>query len=320
MTSLRPFRFIAPMPSFDLPPDRWRDEIRRIEDLGFSTVSVSEHVTGGWAMDPFVAMAAAADASDRLRVLSLVLLNDLRHPALLHRAAASIDRLSGGRLELGLGAGWSADDFRALGLPFDPPGVRIERLEESLEIIGRLFGDGPVTFEGSHHRVRDLEGLPKPVQRPHPPILVGGGGRRILELAARSADIVGVHATLAGGVLGPDSVADFGPERIAQKVAWVRDAMSAAGRADDAVELQFSIYLCRIDDGRRAGQRAVSTFSERLAMDPRLVAESPSVLVGSVDGCADLLEERRAQFGFSYLRLSDDIDAVAPLVHRLAGR
>ena len=320
MTALRPFRFIAPMPSLDLPPDRWRDELRRIEDLGFSTVSVSEHVVGGWAMDPLTVMMAAADATDRLRVLSLVLMNDLRHPAVLQRAAATIDRLSGGRLELGIGAGWAARDYAALGLPFDRAGVRIDRLRESIEIIGRLFADEPVTIAGHHYSVHELEGSPKAVQRPRPPILIGGGGRRVLELAARAADIVGVHAAMPGGELAQDVTADFSAERMEMKVGWVRDALAEAGRAGDDIELQFSIYLCRIGEPRRAQERARSTFADRLAMDPRLLADSPSVLIGSVDGCADLLIERRARFGFSYLRLSDDIDAVAPVIRRLAGR
>ncbi len=320
MTAVRPFRFIAPMPSFDLPLPRWRDAIRRIEDLGFSSVSVSEHVTGGWAMDPLAAMLAAADASDRLRVLSLVMLNDLRHPAVLHRAAATIDRLTDGRLELGLGAGWQAADYQALGLPFDPPGVRIERLAEALEIIVGLFDGGPLTYTGRHYQIRELAGLPPPVQRPRPPLLVGGGGRRVLELAARMADIVGVHATLAGGHLGEDAIADFGAERIAEKVGWIRAELVRAGRPADAVELQFSVYLCRLGGGARAHRRVVSTFADRLAVDPALLADSPSVLIGSVAECADRLEERRERYGFSYLRLSDDVEAVAPLVHRLAGR
>lgn len=308
------------MPSLDLSPARWRDEIRRIEDLGFSSVAVSEHMTGGWAMDPLSAMLAAADASDHLRVLSLVLLNDLRHPAMLHRAAATIDRFSEGRLELGVGAGWRAADFGALGLPFDPPADRIERLGESLEIITRLFGGDEVTFDGRHYQITGLTGLPRPVQQPRPPLLVGGGGRRVLELAARVADMVGIHATLAGGHLAADVVADFSAERVEQKVRWVRAALATAGRPPDAIELQFSVYLCRIDGDRGAHRRVVSTFSERLAVHPDLMAESPSVLLGSVDSCADQLEERRARYGFSYLRLSDDVDAVAPLVARLAGR
>lgn len=320
MTEVRPFRFIAPMPSFELPPARWRDEVRRIEDLGFSTVSVSEHLTGGWAMDPLAAMLAAADASDGLRVLSLVLLNDLRHPVALHRAMASIDRFSDGRVEIGLGAGWQADDYLALGRPFDPPAVRIERLGESLEIMTALFGEDEVTFHGRHYEVLGLAGLPRPVQQPRPPLLVGGGGRRILELAARLADIVGVHATLPGGALGPTATTDFSAERVAEKVDWIRAALDAAGRPRDAVELQLSVYLCRIDDGRAARQRVASTFADRLAVDPELVAASPSVLIGSVEACVDLLIERRERYGFSYLRLSDEIDTVAPLVARLAGR
>jgi probable F420-dependent oxidoreductase len=320
VTSPRPFRFIAPMPPFDLPPHRWRDELRRIEDLGFSSVSVSEHIVGGWAMDPLAVMMAAADATKRLRVLSLVLMNDLRHPVVLHRAAATIDRLSGGRLELGIGAGWLARDYVALGRVFDPAPVRIERLAESIEIITRLFADQPVTFMGRHVGVHDLAGSPKAVQRPRPPILVGGGGRRLLQLAARTADIVGVHAAMPGGELTPDVTADFSAERLDTKVAWVREALVDAGRADDDVELQFSVYLCRIGGQRRAQEGTRSTFAERLAVDPKLLVDSPSVLIGSVDACADLLIERRARFGFSYLRLSDDIDAVAPLIRKLAGR
>ena len=320
MTVRHPFQFIAPMPSLDLPPARWRDEIRRIEDLGFATVAVSEHVAHGWAMDPLAVMAAAAAASKRLRLLSLVLMNDLRHPALLHRALATIDRISEGRLEAGIGAGWQAADYEALGWPLDPPSLQIERLAESLEIIDRLFGGEEVNFEGEHYQVRKLRGLPRAIQQPRPPLLVGGGGRRILELAARTADIVAVHATLSGGVLASDSVVDFGADQIAGKVAWIKAALAAAGRPANSVELQFSVYLCRIGGAKRAGRRMVSTFADRLAVDPELVDNSPSVLIGSVEDCADLLEERRERYGFSYLRLSDEIDNVAPLVRRLADR
>lgn len=308
------------MPALDLPPARWRDAVRRIEDVGFSSVSVSEHLTGGWAMDPLSVMLAATEATTRLRVLSLMLVNDFRHPAILHRSAATIDLLSGGRLEIGLGAGWHSADYGAIGLRFDPPAIRIERLAEAVAIMDGLFGESPVTFSGRHYHVRDLEGLPKPVQRPRPPILIGGGGRRILELAARTADIVGIHATLAGGSLAPNAVADFSAERVAAKVGWVRAAAAEAGRAAEAIELQFSVYLCQIGGRSTAHRRVVSTFAERLAVDPVLVAESPSVLLGSVDACADLLVERRAQYGLSYLRLSEDVEAAAPLVYRLAGR
>ncbi|HEY6056591.1 MAG TPA: TIGR03621 family F420-dependent LLM class oxidoreductase [Candidatus Limnocylindrales bacterium] len=317
---VRPFRFIAPMPALRDSPGRWRDAVRRIEALGFSTVAISDHLTRGWSMDPLVAMTAAAEATDRLRVLSLVLSNDYRHPAILHRAAAMIDVLSAGRLELGLGAGWMPADYEAVGLPFGSPALRLERLEEAVRIIKALFGGEPVTVDGKHYRLAGLEGLPGPVQRPHPPILIGGGGKRVLSLAAREADIVGIHARLAGRELDAEAVADLAPERIAEKVRWIAEAARAAGRDADAIELQFSVYLCRIAGSSRSATASVSSFAGLLGSDPDLVARSPAVLVGSVDRCVELLEERRERFSLSYLNLGGDIEAVAPIVARLSGR
>lgn len=314
----RPFRFIAPMPRVGGSVRRWRDELRHIEDLGFSSVSVSEHLTGGWALEPLTALMAAADATTRLRLLSLVLINDLRHPVLLHKAAATIDVLSEGRLELGIGAGWLEADYAAAGLDFDPPGLRIARLIESVAVIKKLFRGGAATIHGGHYRTTQIDGVPRAVQKPHPPILVGGGGRRILEFAGREADIVAVHARLGRGRVTHDSAQDFAAERMAEKVRWIRGAATAAGAP--VPELQFNVYLCRIGGSSREGAATISTFARGLAVDPRLVAESPSVLIGSVDTCADLLLERRDRYGFSYLRLSDDIEAVAPLIARLRGR
>ena len=198
-----------------------------------------------------------------------------------------------------------------MGWPFDPPVPRIERLAESLEIIERLFGGEEVNFEGGHYQVRRLRGLPRAIQQPRPPLLVGGGGRRILELAARTADIVAVHATLSGAPwrLMQSRIS----ARIRSRGRWTGSApRCSAGRPADSVELQFSVYLCQIGGAERAQVDALSTFADRLAVDPELVANSPSVLIGSVDDCADLLEERRERYGFSYLRLSDEIDTVAP--------
>lgn len=315
----RPFRFIAPMPRLEGSPRRWRDAVRRIEALGFDTVSISDHLTRGWVMEPTAAMTAAAEATERLRVLSLVLGNDFRHPVVLHKTAATIDLLSEGRLELGLGAGWMRSDYEATGLPYDPPAVRLERLEESVRVIKGLFGPEPLTFHGSHYRITGLDGLPKPVQRPHPPLLVGGGGRRVLAIAAREADLVGVHCNLRRGELDRDAAADLAAERVEEKVGWVHEAAREAGRSPDELELQFSTYLCRITDAPLSAQASVSTFAEHLAADADLVARSPAVLVGSVEECAERLEERRERFGLSYLNLGGDVENVAPLVARLAG-
>ena len=316
----RPFRFIAPMPRLTLPISRWLDEVRRIEDLGFSSVSISEHLTGGWVMEPLTALTVAAGATDRLRLLTLLLSNDFRHPVLLHKAAATLDVASGGRLELGIGAGWLARDYEASGIPFDSPAVRIERLAEAVEVIDGLFGPAPFSYAGSHYRIEQLDGLPKPVQRPRPPIMIGGGGRKILELAARVADIVGVHSRLSTGVLDAAAAHDLSAERIGEKVGWIREAAAAAGRGPDDVELQFSTYVVHVGDRPLPALAGASTFAPLLAADPALLASSPAVLVGSVDACVEALYERRERFGFSYLNLGSDLDAVAPLVARLAGQ
>ena len=316
----RPFRFTAPMPRLAQPINRWQDQIRRIEDLGFSSVSISEHLTGGWVMEPLTALTAAAGATERLRLLTLLLSNDYRHPVLLHKAAATLDVVSGGRLELGIGAGWLAMDYEASGIAFDPPATRIARLAEAVEVIGGLFTADRLTYAGNHYSIKDLEGLPKPAQQPRPPIMIGGGGRRILELAARLADIVGVHCRLDLGAPGAEAVADLSAERVSEKVGWVRAAAAAAGRAPDDIELQFSTYLVHVGDRPLPPRPMGSTFARLLAADPSLLGSSPAVLVGSVDACVDVLYERRERYGFSYLDLGGDLDAVAPIVARLAGK
>jgi len=315
----RPFRFIAPMPRLDQPIDRWRDALCRIEDLGFDTVAISDHFTRGWVMEPTVALMAAAMSTRRLRLLSLVLANDYRHPVLLHKAAATIDVFSSGRLELGLGAGWLASEYAAAGIPFRPPAERVDRLEEAVRIIKGLFGPRPVTFRGVHYRIDDLHGLPRPIQRPHPPLLIGGGARRVLEMAAREADIVGVHCRLAEATLGPTSVTDLSADRIAQKVSWIRAAAQQAGRSIADLELQFTVYLCQITDLGVEPQSQSSSFAGLLQADPRLCEESPAVLRGTLSECVDLLQERRERYGFCYWHLGGDLNQAAPIVARLAG-
>ena len=304
------------MPPLDRPVRHWRDDVRRIEDLGFSSVSVSDHVTGGWAMDPLTAMAMAAATTTGLRVLGLVLCNDFRHPVLLHRALANLDVFSGGRVEIGLGAGWLRADHDAVGLPFDPPGVRVDRLAEAVEVITALFGDEPLTFAGRHYRITGLAGLPAPVQRPRPPLLVGGGSRRILELAGRTADIVGVNPRLAPDVDPGAALAELSPERTASKVAWARDAAREAGRDPDALEFQLRMFDVRVT---HRGVEHRSRSSHAALVDAAELGSSPAVLHGGVDECVDRLVAIRERFGFSYLHLGGNLDAAAPIVSRLAG-
>lgn len=316
----RPFRFIAPMPKLEGSVKTWRDSIRRIEDLGFSTLSVSDHFTAGWVMEPLTALTAAAELTSTIRLLTLVLSNDYRHPVQLHKALATLDVLSGGRVEIGLGAGWMESEYDAAGMRFDPASVRLARLEESVAVVGGLFGPGPFTFSGRHYTIRSLDGLPKPIQRPRPPVMIGGGGRAALELAAKVADIVGVHARLRGSRPGAEAAADLRADRLADKVEWVRTAWRTAGRDHGGPELQFTIYLVDVTDSPHAARRSVSSFASSLAADEAAMAHSPAVLTGSVEGCVERLLEVRERFGFSYFNLGADVDMVAPIVARLAGR
>lgn len=315
---MRPFRFIASLPRWDGDLSSWRASVRRIADLGFDTVAVSDHLSGGWALDPFVSLQAAADAAPSLRLLTLVLNNDFRHPAVLHKAAANLDVFSGGRLELGLGAGWMAADYEGTGLTMDPAPVRVERLAETVGVLKELFAGGTVDHDGPHLRLHGLMGVPSPTQTPRPPLLIGGGGPRVLDLAAREADIVGVHAGLRSGQLDASAVADLSAESVAAKVARVRSTAIAAGRDPDGLELQFSVYHCQVGTVGPPGPRA-SSFARFLDASPDLLNCSPAVLRGSVDECVDLLVQRREEYGLSYLNLGTDVAAVAPVVARLAG-
>ncbi|WP_460913642.1 LLM class flavin-dependent oxidoreductase [Plantactinospora veratri] len=198
-----------------------------------------------------------------------------------------------------------------------PPGVRVERLAESIEILLRLFGDEPVDFTGRHYRITGLLGLPAPVRRPRPPLLVGGGSRRILELAGRCADIVGINPRLAPDVDPLAALAELSPERFARKVAWARDAATAAGRDPADLEFQSRMFDVRVLH-RGVEHRASSSHARKV--DPAALAGSPAVLHGSVDECVDKLFALRDRYGVSYLHLGGNLDAAAPIVARLAGR
>jgi probable F420-dependent oxidoreductase len=297
----------------------WRAALGRIEDLGYSTIAISDHFTRGWAMEPLVTLAAAAGETERVRLLTMVLGNDYRHPVLVHKAAATIDVISGGRVELGLGAGWMRSEYEAAGMIYDPPGTRRERLEESIEVIRGLFGPDPLDFAGKHYRITALEGLPKPVQKPHPPIAVGGGGRRMLELAGRIADIAGVYADL-GGALAVHPVLDMSSERLTEKVQFVSEGATSTGRRPDDVELELSLLLCRVVRSRSEALEVLERAATSWSVSRHTIEESPAVLVGTVEQCAESLAERRERYGFSYIHVGSDFENAAELVARLAGR
>lgn len=290
----------------------WRQLARKVEDLGYATLTVADHFDDQLATVP--ALQAAADATTDLRVGALVFCNDYRHPVVLAKEAATLDVLSGGRLEVGVGAGWMTSDYEAAGIPLDPPGVRIDRLAEALDILEALWSDGSCTLHGKYYRVTGLEGLPKPVQRPRPPLLLGGGARRMLSLAGERADIVGINVSLAKGVID----ADAGPQGTAaatdRKIAWVR---AAAKDRFDSIELQARVHLVLATDDR---QGAAEAFGPAFGLSASQALETPHALVGSTEEIVDDLLARRERWAISYIGVSiDALDALAPVVSRLAG-
>ncbi|MEI8000001.1 MAG: TIGR03621 family F420-dependent LLM class oxidoreductase [Actinomycetes bacterium] len=291
----------------------WTTLARRIEDLGYSTLFMPDHFDDT-PLAPMVALSFAAAATTTLRVGHLVLGNDYKHPAVVAKESATLDLLSDGRLELGLGAGWMLADYEQLGLPYDAPGVRIARLDEALRVVKGCFADGPFSFAGDHYTITGYDAQPAPVQRPHPPIVVGGGGPKVLRLAGREADIVGINPNLRAGAITADAATDSLADMTLQKLEWIREG---AGERFDDLELQIRYFLASITDDARG-------FAEMLAPGFGVTADealgSAVALVGSVDEVCNTLVQRREEWGVSYVVLGEDtFEAFAPVVARLAG-
>lgn len=291
----------------------WAALARRAEALGYTTLFLPDHF--GPQLAPIPAMMAAADATTDLRVGALVLDNDYRHPVVLAKELATIDVLSGGRVEVGLGAGWMDTDYAQSGITKDRAAVRIERMAESLAVMRSLWADDPADHDGVHYRVRGLDGQPKPRQRPHPPVLIGGGGRRMLSLAAREADIVGVNPSMHAGVIGPDTGRDAVAARVDEKLAWVRDA---AGARFAHLELNLRVFFCSMTDDRRG---LADTLAGGFGVTPDEALEVPYAWFGTVEEICDSAERCRQRWDISYFVVDQDAMAgMAPVVARLAGR
>src|SRR5262249_16800728 len=288
MTHPRPFRF-GLLGENVRSATELMETARRAEAARFATFLLRDHFIAepfGHQLAPLTALATLAAARTRLRVGSRVLCNDYRHPVLLAKEIATLDLLSGGRFELGLGAGFSRPEYEAAGLPYDPPGVRVDRLAEALGVFKGLLGDAPFTFAGRFYRVRHLEPFPRPAQRPNPPILVGAGGRRMLAIAAREAGIIGLQtASLGTGrrTAGPAGVL---AETIAEKIGWVR---REAGARFDHIELSIVSSIVVTGHRREAAERLVRERGwDGLSVER--VFEMPSIFIGSVDQIVDEMQ------------------------------
>jgi len=304
-----PFRFgmqvDAPLPGLD-----WLDSARKVEDSGFSSLLMPDHFEGQFG--PIAALSAAAAVTTTLKIGALVFGNDYRHPVILAKEMATIDQISGGRLELGLGAGWMRTDYDKAGMNYDRPGLRIDRMIESLEVIRKCWGPDQFDYQGEHYQLAGYDGMPKPVADGGPPIIIGGGGPRMLGVAATYADVVGVTANLRAGEIGPEAIADSAPDAYDTKVARVREV---AG--DRHIELS-SLTMATIVTDDREGQ--IEGLAAMFGMPAEVLSKSPAVLVGDVDDICDALVERRERWGFSYVVVQADAgDGFNEVVARLAG-
>jgi probable F420-dependent oxidoreductase len=282
----------------------WLDHVRRVEDGGVDVFVVRDHFAAGaygQQLAPFSALAAAAAATARLHVGTLVLANDFRHPVIVAHEAASLQHLSGGRFELGIGAGWYQPEYEAAGIPFDRPGERIARLEEALAVIGGLIDGRKVDHSGAFYRITglDLDVLPRHGERPR--LLVGAGGPRMLGVAGRHADIVGLLPAPIKNSDDRDDPRDLLPPSLDQKIALLR-----ASAGDRFPELELSCFITiRITNQRRSDTQALIDRRGWGGIDVNAVWEMPSILIGSAAQIREDLRARRARFGLSYFVTSD---------------
>ena len=310
---MKPFRFLAG--ATDIVDGRTLAErARHAESIGVDTLVLPDHLIEQLA--PIPALATIAAATTTLRISAFVFNNDLRHPAVLAQDLASLDVLSGGRLDIALGAGWNEPEYTAMGLPFDPVGVRVSRLEESIAVLKGLLGDGPFSFQGKHYTITEMDGQPKPVQRPHPPFMIGGGGRRTLSIAGREADIVSLAPRILSEQRGdPRSITWAATE---EKIGWVREA--AGDRFGD---LELNVYpsqwpIVITDDLRGEARKVIDRIKSRTGVEltEDEVIASPHVFIGSVDRFVEKFSELRERLGISSFMVGE-IDELAPVIERL---
>jgi probable F420-dependent oxidoreductase len=318
---MRPFKVTASAAPGVVGLGQVKATAKLAESLGFSTIVFQDHLVAQHA--PIPLLTVAASVTERIRICPYVLNADFRHPAVVAQDLASLDVLSGGRLDIGVGGGWSRPEYEAIGIPFDSIGARAERVREYLRVLRGCFADEPFSHHGANYSVTSHDGQPKPVQRPHPPFLIGGGGRRMLQLAAQEANIVGFAPRLPPGrpggmFLEPRSIT---VEATAEKVAWVR---AAAGNRFADVELsthssgwEVTITNNALVEGRWIADDIARRTGVELTVEE--VLQSPHVWIGTEQQLADKCFALREQLGLSTFMLGHP-DRVAGIVERLAGR
>ena len=307
----RRFRFGADL-SGPLPGLSWADTVRRIEDLGFTTVFLPDHFDEQYG--PFTALAAAATVSSTITLGTLVLDNDYRHPVVTAKEVATLDLLSEGRVELGVGAGWKKLDYDQSGIAYDKPKVRVDRMIEGVEVMRRAFAEGPFDFAGEHYTISAYDGLPKPHRPGGPPLLIGGGGPRMLRWAGANADIVGVNPSIHSGEIDTAAAQDGLAERIDRKVEWLKE-----GAGDRFADLELNAWVPVVEvteDSAAFAEAAAPLFDTT----PAELVQSPMTMIGSPSEIAERLHERRERWGYSYhVVQAPNVEALAPVVAGVSG-
>ena len=321
----RPFRFGCQAYG---PNNRteWFDTARQAEDLGYSTLHVADHYFGpGPAMEEashslqtvacVPAMMAAAAATESIKIGSRVICVDYHHPVVLAKELATIDLLSDGRLEAGFGAGWVASEYAAMGIPMDPPGVRIDRMVEVVEMSRRFFAGEVLDVEGEHVTAKDMQAVPSSPQDAGPKIMIGGGSTRVLRIAGRLADIVSINFDNSAGKIGSHGIGSGTADGTAEKLGWVREG---AGDRFDELEIEIGAYFTAVTDQSAA---TTETMAEALGLTPEALASHPHALIGSIDEICEKLEQRRDELEISYVTIGvSAIEDFAPVVDRMTGK
>ncbi|MEC7916592.1 MAG: TIGR03621 family F420-dependent LLM class oxidoreductase [Actinomycetota bacterium] len=311
---MHPFRFGVQFSKSTSGPT-YRETVQKIEDLGYSTVFCPDHFDDQWA--PTVALTVAAEATSNLRIATLVYDVDYRHPVTLAKEVATLDLVSEGRVEFGIGAGWMRQDYEGAGIHFDTPGVRIERMIEAVEILKGLWTPAPFNFQGAHYSITELEGTPSPHQPGGPPIIIGGGGKRVLTEAAKRADIVGLNASLHAGSVGPETALSALGERFLERRNWVEEA---AGPRFPELELQMNTFMTAVTSNTSEADEMFEGMAPMFGLSPEQARTIPMVLAGTVIDVCEQLEHYRDLYGTSYWVIHEgEVDAMAPVVAKMAG-
>lgn len=321
----KPFRF-GVQSFFAETGDDWRNQARKAEALGYSAFHLADHLIGDGPalaatnhpaqnLAAIPAMAVAAEATSTIRIGCRVFCCDYHNAVVLAKSVATLDFFSNGRIECGLGAGWLQGEYEAVGVGFDPPGVRIDRLEETIRVCRAHWADGLTDVTGTHVHAVGFEGIPKPIQKPGPPIMIGGGSKRVLGIAGREADIVSLNFDNSSGKIGPAGVGSSTAELTAQKIEWIK---AGAGDRFDDIEIEIGAYFTVVTPDREG---TLGLMAPMFALTPEQLGEHPHGLIGSVDYICDALQERRERYGISYVTVGRTaLDSFAPVIERLAGK